>query len=56
MANAMRKYLNYIKGKGEGMIERGVPILCRGTTKNKHTKQEEILEQILAKERCSKIC
>lgn len=59
LANAIRKYINYIKGKGQ-VIERGVPLLTLDPEKlkktNKRTKQEEILTLILNRERCSKIC
>lgn len=47
------KYINYIKGKGANIVERGIPLTVRRDKKNKRTKQEDI---ILNRDRCSKIC
>ena len=55
---ALAKYINYIKGKGGPLIERGVPLLqlIGQRNPNKRTKNEIILSRILDKERCSSIC
>ena len=55
---AILKYINYIKGKGGPLIQRGVPFpqILGPRNPNKRTKNEIILSRILDKERCSSIC
>ena len=56
LKEAIAKYLNYIKGKGLGHIEMGEPIVPLQVKKNRRTKNEEILDLVLAGERPSRIC
>ena len=55
LGDTLRKYILYIKGKGAATVERGVPFLVK-SEKNQRTKNEEILEMVLQKKRCSEIC
>ena len=58
LKEAIEKYLNYIKGKGSPLVQRGVPLpqMIGPNNPNKRTKNEIILSRILDKERCSTIC
>ena len=54
LKTALAKYINYIKGKGGPLIETGVPLLQ--ASKNKRTKNEEIMAMVLEGRRASEIC
>lgn len=56
LRDALAKYVNYIKGKGSPLVERGPPIFVPCAQKNQRTKNEEILQMILEGKRCSEIC